>query len=79
MDTCQILLYLYYSIVFHTHTSHLQLYTVFYDLQLCGCYIITQGTWADLSQGEKKGFYIPKYRRFVCNFYFQAAVDKIIV
>lgn len=28
---------------------------------------------------EKMGFYIPKYRRFVCNFYFQAAVDKIFV
>lgn len=43
---------LYHSILFHTHTSHLHVYTLLYDLQLCGWYMITQGTWVDLSQEE---------------------------
>lgn len=73
MNTCQMVLY--HSILLHTRL----IYTCTHYYVTCS-YVVVIGSHKVCEQicpREKMGFYIPKYRHFVCIFYFQAAVDKI--
>lgn len=64
-----------HSILFHIHP----IYICTHYYMTCSYVIVI---WSHKGCGqicprEKMGFYIPKYRHFVGNIYFQAAVDKI--